>query len=290
MNDGTQSAPYLRPDFNLYGVWDLPDGSSGPVDQDALTQHTMIKDAGYRGVQGGDTELCRTLGLGPTTYGRVNIPSEAAPLAAIAKRDGYQALTLHVGWGHEDDSTLDALVRAITRASNDEDLPIYIETHRATITQDSWRTVRLIERNPEIRFNADFSHWYTGLEMPYGDWEEKVAFLAPVFERVRFVHGRCGNSSHIQMPLHHPSMADALEHFRDLWTRSFAGFLRTARPGDFICFAPELLPPCTNYANTVSDGQGNWQEASDRWSESLQLIDLAQGCFAAAQANDSIPR
>ena len=53
--------------------------------------------------------------------------------------------------------------------------------------QDMYRTVRAVERNPEIMINGDFSHWYTGQEMPYGDWEQKLAFIQPVFDRVGFL-------------------------------------------------------------------------------------------------------
>jgi hypothetical protein len=143
--------------------------------------------------------------------------------------------------------------------------------------------VRMIERHPDVRINADFSHWYTGLEMVYGDWAEKLAFLQPVFERVRFFHGRIGNSGCIQMPLSHPSMPRAIGHFRDLWTRSCAGFVRTAQPGDWIAFAPELLHPAINYAPTSRCPNGTYDEASDRWQEALQMLGIAGECFAAAR-------
>lgn len=282
-NDGTQAEPYLRPDLNLGNLTDLPDWSAGPTG-DSRDRLETIKAAGYRGVQGGDPDACRALGLGCTTGGRVNKPGEIAASAARARKAGFEAMTLHVGWGHESDAEIDALVRDILAVSANEGLPLYIETHRATITQDTWRTVQLVERHPDVRFNADFSHWYSGLEMPYGSWEEKLAFLAPVFERVRFLHLRCGNSSHIQVALDHPSMVKALEHFHDLWTRSFAGFLRSAAPGDFISVNPELLPPAINYAQTFREPTGGWRESSDRWEDAHQLVLRARAAFAAAAA------
>ncbi|MCE9615926.1 MAG: hypothetical protein K8T26_16770 [Lentisphaerae bacterium] len=282
MNDGTRAAPYLRTDFNLGGLTDLPGWSAGPRG-DARAVLSAIKAAGYRGTQGGDPALSRELGLGCTSGGRVNKPGEIAGLAAAWKRAGYEAATLHVGWGHESDAEVDRLVHEIIRASAQEDLPLYIETHRATITQDTWRTVRLVERIPEVRFNADFSHWYSGLEMPYGNWEEKLAFLQPVFERVRFMHARCGNSSHIQVALDHPSMEKALGHFREMWTRSMAGFIKTAGPGDFLSFNPELLAPAINYAQTFRQSDGTYREASDRWLDALALTRLAEACFQEGQ-------
>lgn len=279
-NDGSQQAPYLRTDVSLGSVSQLPPWSAGArLDGRALLQ--ALKDAGFQGTQGGDPVLCRELGLGCTTGGRVNKLGEIKPLAAQWKKAGYECSTLHVGWGHESDAEIDALVRDIHDASRAEDLPIYIETHRATITQDTWRTVQLVERHPEVRFNADLSHWYTGLEMPYGNIEEKWAFLAPVFERVRFFHGRIGNSSHMQMPFDHPSMGVAIGFFREMWTRCMVGFLASAKPGDFISFNPELLGG--NYAPTTRSSRNTWEESSDRWQESVQMSAMAKECWAEAQ-------
>lgn len=285
-NDGTRAGPYLRTDFCLGNLADLPVWSSGPRgDQRAVL--TALKAAGFRGVQGGDPALCRELGLGCTGGGRVNRPGEIAPLAAEWKKSGLECATLHVGWGHESDAEVDALIRDIHTASRNEDLPIYIETHRATVTQDTWRTVQLVQRHPDVRFNADLSHWYTGLEMPYGDIEERWAFLAPVFERVRFFHGRIGNASHMQMPFDHPSMATAIGHFREMWTRCLMGFLATAQPGDFISFNPELLHPAINYAPTVRSPRNTWEECSDRYQEALQMTTIIRDCWTEAQRRRS---
>ncbi len=281
-NDGTSASPALRSDLNLGTIGKLPVWSQAPHgDQRSIL--TAVKAAGYRGTQGGDPVLSRELGLGCTTGGRVNKPGEIAPLAARWKQAGYEAASLHVGWGHESDAEIDVLVREILAASANEDLPITIETHRATITQDTWRTVQFVERHPEVRFNADYSHWYTGLEMVYGDWEAKLAFLQPVFDRVRFFHGRCGNSGGMQMPLNHPSMERALGHFRELWTRSCLGFLKTAQPGDFVPFNPELLNPSINYAPTYPHPNGTWDEGSDRWQDALAMSQMAQECFVEAK-------
>jgi hypothetical protein len=272
----------LRVYINMGNVDTLPAYSVGPQG-DAATKLKAIAAAGYSGTQGGDVALSKSLGLGCAGGGRFNLPAEVGPGVAKLKAAGYECATVHVGWGHESDAEIDALVREIIAVSAGEGFPVYVETHRATITQDTWRTVKLVERNPEVRFNADYSHWYTGLEMRYGDFEARLAFLAPVFERVRFFHGRMGNSSHIQMPLADPTMAPAVAHFREMWTRSLAGFLRSAKAGDYVIFAPELLHPEINYARTFVNAAGQRVEESDRWTEALAYAAIIRACFAAAQ-------
>lgn len=281
-NDGSQSPPRLRIDLNLDTLTNLPSWSAAPQGDEAAIAAGLIA-AGYEGVQASDAARFRQYGLAASTLARVNSPEEIDPLARQWAATGYDCGTLHLAWGFEDDNEIDSLVRAVVEASGQHEIPLYIETHRATITQDPWRTLQLVERNPEVRFNGDFSHWYTGLEMVYGDIERKFDLLQPVFDRVRYMHARVGNGGHIQVPLADPSMERAMEHYREMWTRSMVGFLQTARPGDYLIFAPELLEPGINYARRFQDADGTWKEDSDRWREALTLTSIARECFAEAQ-------
>ena len=283
-NDGTSRAPTLRRDINLNSLRGLPVTSSGPRGDDrALYEAT--KAAGFEGIQKGDPALCRELGLGYTWSVRLNAVGEALPVAQWACDSGYECSTVHLAWGIEPDDEVDRLVEDVLNASVRTGLPIYVETHRATITQDMWRTVRLVERFPELRFNGDFSHWYTGHEMTYGDFESKLAFIQPVLERVRFIHGRIGTPGCIQVDIGDGRDRPHVEHFRQFWTRAFAGFLATAQPGDTLCFTSELLGPELSYARTFPNASGEMVEEGDRWQQAILLTEIAAECFAAAQAS-----
>ena len=161
-----------------------------------------------------------------------------------------------------------------------------VETHRATIFQDLWRTVEFVRRFPELRFNGDFSHWYTGLEMVYGGFENKLQFIRPVLDRVRFIHGRIGNPGSIQVDVGQgdPAAQPYVGHFQSLWTACFEGFLKSARQGDYILFVPELLSPRIYYGRLRRTDAGSMEEETDRWTQSLVLRRIAMECFAAAQA------
>ncbi len=131
--------------------------------------------------------------------GRVNRPEDAQELALRFAAEGMECATVHVGWGLEDDQQAFSLLEAVLDASTRHGVPLYVETHRATILQDMWRTVQFVKRFPEIRFNGDFSHWYTGLEMVYGGFQNKFEFIRPVLERVSFLHGRIGDPGSMQV-------------------------------------------------------------------------------------------
>lgn len=282
LNDGSGGAPRLRVDLHLGSIWDLPAWSTGPRTSDMRAIHEAIAEAGFGGVQGGDPKLCDELGLGCTAFGVMRERGALMEQAKAWRDAGNECSTLHVGSGIESDDDADRLLDEVLEVSMTTGLPLYIETHRATLTQDTWRTVQLVERFPDLRFNGDFSHWYTGLEMTYGDFDAKLAHLAPVFERTRFLHGRIGDPGCIQIPVDVVGDAPSIDHFRQFWTAAFRGFRSSAAPGDFIVFAPELLPAVINYARTVPDGDGARVEEGDRWVQAARLADIARSCFDAA--------
>ena len=244
-----------------------------------------VRDAGYEGAQfiqpleRRRKEEALRLGLGVCGSGRVNTPSEAESLAKEARDEGLECLTLHVGWGTENDDEAASLIDAVFEAATKYSLPLYPETHRATIFQDPWRTVQFVKRFPDLEFNGDFSHWYTGTEMVYGGFESKLDFIRPVLDRIGFMHGRIGNSCSMQVDAGDGSEDGRpfVSHFRALWTESFAGFLRRRPPADRFCFAPELLGPEYCYARLFEG-----REESNRWEQSLVLVRIARECFADA--------
>lgn len=273
----TARATRLRCFMNLQAL----DGTS----QKSPNALQSIRDAGYDGVQFGQppapnlVNRAQVLGLGVCGSGRVNTPADAVPLAKEARSAGLECLTLHVGWGIESDDEASALIDAILNASVKYAVPLYPETHRATIFQDPWRTVQFVARFPMLEFNGDFSHWYTGTEMVYGGFEQKLEFIRPVLDRIAFIHGRIGNPGCMQVDIGDgaPEGRPYVSHFRTLWRESFAGFLRRRSLVDGICFTPELLGPEFYYAR-VFDGC----EESDRWQQSLLLARIARECFEDA--------
>jgi hypothetical protein len=268
--------------LRCYQNWLALDGLPQPVEG----WMQAIRNAGYDGVQfiePLETSLvaqARDMGLAVCGSGRVNMPQDAYRLAKEAKSAGLECLTLHVGWGYEDDNGANALVESVLDASRKHDLPMYVETHRATIFQDMWRTVQFLHRYRELKFNGDFSHWYTGSEMVYGDFEKKATFIQPILERVHFLHGRIGNPGCMQVDIgeiDHARELPHVRHFQTLWTKVFAAFLRRSQPAESFIFTSELLASNVYYARTFAG-----KEESDRWSQSLVLANLARECFSQA--------
>jgi len=290
-NEGSASAPGLRVYLNLDNLADLRGDSLWGGYEGVTCYRRLLRD-GFEGVQlTTDAAAVADAPIPHCGLDRINTPGDADAIAAGHALRGDVCLTVHAGWGIEDDDEVFRLVEAILVASDQHRLPVFIETHRATITQDIWRTVQITRKFPEVRFNADFSHYYCGQELVYGNWDDKLAFMAPIFERVGFIHGRIASPGCMQVPIGHdinsrPPQAhgtiDYLIHFKELWTRAMVGFLKSALSGDVLIFAPELLPGTHYYARLFPNASGQMVEESDRYEQALLYKDLACACFAEA--------
>lgn len=283
-NDGKGGAPRLRIGMSLLTLTGLPEWSIGPKGElaDRLAQ---VREARVEAVQAHMPDIVRAIqdaGLVATALARVDKPEDALVVARRGKSWGCDCTTLHVGTGFESDDEAFALIDAIVDASIAENYPLFVETHRATAAQDMKRTLDLIQRVPEVRFNGDFSHWYTGGEMTYGSVDAKLDRLQPAIRRTRFLHGRISTPGCIQIPVRDGEQEAHVSVFRKFWSRSFAGFLASARPGDVMGFYPELLPASYHYARLMRTASGTLSEESDRWGEALALIDIARVCWNAA--------
>lgn len=294
-NDGSQRPPRLRRDINLGTMAELPRGSAGWRGTHA-EQLALLKTDGHEAVQiwqptAEAAQAARDAGLAVTGICRALTPPDVDAIVREQRDLGCEITTLHVGHSFETDAEMDALAAAVLEASARHSHPVYVETHRGTMTQDLRRTLDLVERFPALRFNADLSHWYTGHELTYGgEFLQRASRLQPVFERVRFLHARVGNPGCIQTGLDDPG--DYLSHFRWMWQRCFEGFLRGARPGDYLSFNAELLPQkmgadfWLHYAQPRRElaGDALGGEPSDRYDDAARLWRIAGECFEAAQA------
>jgi hypothetical protein len=280
----------LRKHLSLGNLLALPPASAG-YRGTLVEQLQRVKADGYESVQSWDGwRSIQEADLRASGIARLQYPEQATVIAQAHADAGLEFTNLHVGTGFENDDQMDALADSILQASARTGHRMLVETHRATATQDIWRTLRWIERFPELRFTADLSHWYTGHELTYGgEFEQRMAHLQPVFERTRAIHGRIGNSGAMQTPLDRPG--DYVAHYRAMWTAVCRGFLHTADAEETLPFCPELLPMAVgdppfwlHYAQSTSAADDDlWQgEPSDRYADAERLWQLACACYDEA--------
>ena len=113
------------------------------------------------------------------------------------------------------------------------------ETHRSRPTSGGPGTRQYLEALPEMRLNADFSHWVCVHESDLSDQPENVEMA---IQRASHVHARVGFEEGPQVP-------DPLAPEWESWTQLHVGFWKriiTARKeagADFLTITPEFGPP-----------------------------------------------
>jgi len=282
--------PRLRKDINDVTFLGLPSWSAGPGPEFSEIV-SALRAAGIEAVQSRAPERFLDAGFAATGLARVMSVGESDTVAQRGGQLGLEFTTVHLGDGLESQLEGERLVGDMLEAAARRGHALHLETHRGTLTQDMRRTLDLTTRFPDVQITADLSHWYTGLEMTFGDFAGKLERLTPVFERVRSIHGRIGNSGCIQVGMSVDPDREAIGHFREMWRRCCQGFLLSAQPGEVLPFAAELLPHditfggrtvTINYARLVRGEDGALREESDRWTDAEALWRIAQSAFAAA--------
>lgn len=257
-------------------AWALPEWSAGPTGSDDVFEAAAA--AGYEGIQVFfPQQAAEATAAGLADVSGISPARSAAEVDAVlgmwAGGEG-RSVTLHLGTGFESPAQASSLVEATLKASVERDVPVLIETHRATLFQDPARTLSLIEEFPELRFTVDLSHWYTGVELVYGDLDAKLEAMQPVFDRCRMIHGRISDPGCIQVAVERNDPSPHVEHFRRMWSAIIAACDASDETVD-LPFVVELLPAAAHYARTVDRGNGPEEEV-DRWTQADVLWEIAQ--------------
>lgn len=251
----------------------------------------MIAEAGFDGIDAfvpkpdeaaAWRELLDRYGLGLSVNA---YPSSADDLRRELERaadfGGIRAVNAQVMTPFATGPAATRLLEDIAALSGAYGLPVNVETHRGTITQDLIRTADYVRRIPGLRLTADFSHYVLAGEMLRipGEAEELFRLL---LSRADCLHGRVSNGEQIQVGCFSAEEQPMLDHYGRWWALAMRGWLdRHANEagnsgGRAFLFIPELGPP--PYAITTEDGR----ELNDRWRQSLALAAYARRLWDGA--------
>lgn len=177
--------------------------------------------------------------------------------------------------------TIDAcipLLEGWIRLAEQADFPIYLETHRDRMTNDLFFTLELLDLFPQIKLLADISHYVTSRGFPLPISDENNQAIREILDRSWSYHGRVASSEQVQLEISFPGSQEWVAQFCEWWSYGFRNWQRKAGQGESVVFTCELGPQ--PYAIAGRDGF----DRSDRWSEALQLRDLAREAWVRASA------
>jgi hypothetical protein len=180
-----------------------------------------------------------------------------------------------------------SLLAGISRLSAEAGIPVYVETHRGTITQDLLRTVDYARRLPQLPLTIDYSHYVVAGEL-HTISAEAERLLQSLLPHARSIHTRISNGEQVQVDVGAAGEHPMLPHFARWWEDAMRQWRSEHNdgPGSIQAVFPvviELGPP--PYAITQDEPGARKREISDRWQQSLFLQQLVRQLWISAERN-----
>ena len=162
-----------------------------------------------------------------------------------------------------------AVVRQWIDEAGERDMQLLFETHRDGLLNDLYFTLQLMDLVPEMRLCADLSHFVVDRELRAPVPERDAQYISTVLSRSDCFQGRIASREQVQIQIDFPQHQAWVDIFKGWWTDGMREWRKRNADDATLIFLCELGPP--PYA--ITDGDQN--ELSDRWVESLQIRDWA---------------
>lgn len=160
-------------------------------------------------------------------------------------------------------------------------VPLLVETHRNTLTNDLWATRECLDRLPDLPLLADLSHYVCGQEMNLPISPRNEALIQRILAQAHAFHGRVSSAEQVQLEISFECHRPWLDQYLAWWRQGFTHWLARARSGDSLTFTCELGP--APYAITDRDGL----DRSNRWEEAQQMRHLVSQLWDDLVAHSS---
>ncbi len=165
-------------------------------------------------------------------------------------------------------------VRRWIAEAAERDMPLLFETHRDGLLNDLYFTLQLMDLVPEMRLCADLSHFVVDRELRAPIPERDQRYISSVLHRSDCFQGRIANREQVQIQINFPQHQVWVEIFKGWWKEGMRAWRQRNAVDATLVFLCELGPP--PYA--ITDGEQN--ELSDRWQESLQIREWVRDIWA----------
>jgi hypothetical protein len=295
-SDGSQRQPGLEIFQATWAMQNLPTSSRPWGHQEIIER---IREAGFSGAlhwvadEATDFELVECLrrsglmvGVGFPAYDGKSVGS----LAGRAQALGVSFLNAQVHDAFVSDVRAIAMLETLYEECDAIGIPLFIETHRGTVTQDLRRTIAYGRRVPRMRYTLDASHYVVAGEVTQPGLAPRfVEALSEIIQRSSSIHARVSNGEQVQVDIGDGSGA-LVAHYLAWWKSAYQHWLAEATPGAFFPFVCELGP--APYAITVPNGAylPVGAELSDRFAQALVFKSIAEEIRADAEsAGESTP-
>jgi hypothetical protein len=278
--------------LNIYqSLWGMEIRSPHRPERSKEETFAMIREAGFHGActDPGVEDLAKYRkfahlfelnGLGCMVNAFPSTPDEMAPLLDFAVE--MKACMVNVISGVmpiKPEDAVDDVRRWIGEAA-DRDMPLLFETHRDGLLNDMYFTLQLMDLIPEMRLCADLSHFVVDRELRSPIPERDQAYISSILLRSDCFQGRVANREQVQIQINFPQHQVWVEIFKGWWKEGMRAWRQRNADDATLVFLCELGPP--PYA--ITDGEQN--ELSDRWEESLQIKGWVEAIWSELESEN----
>ena len=278
--------------LNIYqSLWGMELRNPNLPERSTEESFAMIADAGFDGVcmdpSVAEVPECRELaglfsehGLGSMVNAFPYSAHDMEPLLDFAIE--MNACMVNVISGVMPIKPQDAVsdVRRWIGEASDRNMPLLFETHRDGLLNDLYFTLQLMDLVPEMRLCADLSHFVVDRELRSPITERDQGYISAVLERSDCFQGRIANREQVQIQINFPQHQEWVEIFKGWWKQGMREWRKRNDDDATLVFLCELGPP--PYA--ITDGDQN--ELSDRWQESLQIRDWVRTIWTELESEN----
>lgn len=281
ISDKGNRPPRLRVAHTLWSLIKLPrDGPEWTLEE----KFSRVKQAGFEGIEisveppkeGHIRRLLDENGLFLGTGFHPHSVEDFRKGLTQAKRLHAEYTTARVPSAFLSDDQAAILIQDGYKVAQDIGVPLLIETHRGTVTENLYRSLRLVARIPEMRLTGDFSHCAVSAEMGGLPAGEQIRLLGLLLDRVDSMHARISNGEQVQVDVG-AGDGKLAQTWVEIWAETLRRWRTQAQPGDWFPFSSELGPP--PYSIVGLDGK----EISDRWEQSLVMKRLIEQAWEKSQ-------
>jgi len=209
-------------------------------------------------------------------------PDDMRPLLDLAETMNASVVNVISGFMPIKPEDAVTVVRRWIDEASDTDIPLLFETHRDSLLNDLYFTLQLMDLVPEMRLCADLSHFVVDRELRAPLPARDEHYINSVLERSDCFQGRVANREQVQVQVDFPQHQEWVAIFKHWWTHGMRMWRQRNTFDAKLVFLCELGPP--PYAIT----DGNQDELSDRWQESLRICDWVREIWTALEKEDEL--
>lgn len=206
-----------------------------------------IAEAGYDGfemyiagpVPDGFDDLRRKYGLDWVALISQNTPDKLADAMEYYAPHEPVRYVCHSGRDYLSFEEGKAFFERVLAKEREVGIPVSHETHRSRLLYSPYQARDFLEAIPDLRINADFSHWVCVCECMLEEIDDIVALAS---ERTTHLHARIGHPEGPQVSdPRAPEFAPFRERFESWWTRIKE--MREKDGTESLIVVPEYGPP-----------------------------------------------